>query len=149
MGWLHVFSNVLHAAETAAKLAAPFVSAVNPIVGGLMLQATTAAVSVEVMLATAPGKDKAAVVAKGTQATVDAINAILVSQGKNPLPASTTDQVQAVVKTVVTGLKAIAIATPETYPITYGKFGQARRIVQNAAEQDQAILDGYVRVVPV
>lgn len=145
MSWLSVFDSVLHAVETAAKLAAPFVAAADPTIGALMAQAATAAVNVEVMLGTAPGPEKAAVVAAGTQATVDVINGILASQGKNPLPKNTTDQVQAVVKTVVTGLKAVAIAV-SGYPVVYGKQGHARWNVANPTEEAAAIADGYVRV---
>jgi len=113
--WLSVFTTIFHAIETAAKIAAPIIATVNPVIGALMLQATTAAVNVEAILPTAPGADKAAVVKAATQATVDAINGILVSQGKSPLPSNTTDVVQGTVVTVVSGLKAVGAAVD---PIT-------------------------------
>ncbi len=107
MSFLHVFRGILHATEVAAQLAAPIVATVDP----LMLQATNAAVNVEGSI-TAPGSGeaKAAVVRAGTQATIDAINALLASQSKPPLPTNTTDVVQGTVKNVVLGMNTIQAA---------------------------------------
>lgn len=120
MGWLSVFRDILHAVETAAQLAAPIIATVDPVIGGLITQSVAAAVAVEAAAATLPspmsGEAKAAVVAAGTEATVTAINSILVSQGKKPLPATTTDVVQGTVKTVVLGLKTVAAAVAPPGP---------------------------------
>ena len=115
MSFLSVFRNILHASEVAAQLAAPIVATVDPVVGGLMIQSTDAAVNVEGIITTpGSGEAKAAVVRAGTQATVDAINALLASQSKPPLPTNTTDVVQGTVKNVVLGMNTIqaAVSTP-------------------------------------
>ena len=109
--FLSVFKTILHGLEVAASIAAPIVATQDPIVGALMQQATAAAVAVEQGITTpGQGSAKAQAVKAGTQATVDAINGILTSQGKNPLPQNTTDVVQAQVVATVTGMNAILAA---------------------------------------
>jgi hypothetical protein len=110
-GFLSVFESILHAAEAAAKIAAPIVETVDPTVGALILQATDAAVGVEAVIVTAgSGARKAALVRAQTQATVDVINGILAAQHKTPavtLPAGIADIVQQQVQVVVAGLNTV------------------------------------------
>ena len=119
--FLRGFLTVLHAVETAAKIAAPIISTVDPVIGALMTQANNAAIGIEsaslTMSTTIPGDEKAAIVAAQSQATIDVINSILVSQNKPKLPDNTNTIVQATVKTVVSGLKAVAQAVePQSTP---------------------------------
>jgi hypothetical protein len=111
MSFLSVFQSVLHAVEAAAKIAAPIIATQDPVIGGLMSSATDAAVGVEAAI-TAPGAgaQKAGVVSAQTGAVIGVINGILASQGKAALPAGTNDLVQASVKSVVSGLNAVATA---------------------------------------
>lgn len=109
--FLTVFRDILHAAEVAAQIAAPIISTLDPQIGGLMSAATQAAVGVEASI-TAPGsgQQKAQVVAQETQASIDAINAILASQGKPGLPANTAQVISQQVGIVVGNLNAIKTA---------------------------------------
>lgn len=112
MSFLSAFKSVLHAAEAAVRIAAPVVSIVNPVIGSLLLHATSAAVSAEAAV-TGPGSgaQKAALVLQQTQAAVDLINEILASQGRPTLPEDTVQVVTSTTKGVVDGLKAVAAAT--------------------------------------
>ncbi len=113
MSFLTGFMTTLHAIEAGAKIAAPFIATVNPVIGALVMQGATAAVGIEGVI-TAPGNglQKAKIVASQTEATVKLVNSALVAQGKPPLPDNTTDQVNAQVKVVVDGLNAVAAAAP-------------------------------------
>lgn len=106
--FLTVFRDILHAAEVAAQIAAPIISTMDPEIGMLMSAATNAAVNVEATV-TAPGSGdvKAAAVKASTQAAIDATNAILVSQGKKPLPATTGLVIATQVGSVVANLNAV------------------------------------------
>lgn len=110
MSFLSAFKSVLHAAEAAVRIAAPVVSIVNPVIGSLLLHATSAAVSAEAAV-TGSGAQKAALVLQQTQAAVDLINEILASQGRPTLPEDTVQVVTSTTKGVVDGLKAVAAAT--------------------------------------
>jgi hypothetical protein len=109
MSWFTTFDSILHLVEAAAKIAAPIIAVtVDPTIGGLMLQATNAAVGVESILTTpGSGPQKAALVRAQTQATVDVINGILVSQSKPTLAPNVTDIVQQQVQVVVSGLNTV------------------------------------------
>ena len=112
MSWFTTFRTVLHVAESAAKIAAPIVAVtVDPTIGALMLQATNAAVGAELVIITpGSGAQKASLVRAQTQATVDLINAILVSQGRPALAINVTDIVQQQVQVVVAGLNTASKA---------------------------------------
>jgi hypothetical protein len=115
MSFLSVFRSILHAAEAAASIAAPVVAKMDPVVGALMLQATNAAVGVEALiLGVKKGTEKMDVVGQQVQATVDVTNAILVSQGRQPLKADVTDTVKQQLQVVIAGLNAVekAVNTP-------------------------------------
>lgn len=144
MSFITVFSNILHVVETAAKLAAPFVAVADPVIGTLMIQATNAAVGVESII-TAPGTgaQKQQVVAAGTQATIDALNGILVSQGQKALPTGTAAVVAGTVKSVIDALNAKAAAFPQTW----GKAG-SRIVASNAAVAGSLASKGFLRVNP-
>jgi len=145
--FLSIFQTILHATETAATLAAPFVKAVDPEIGGLMLQATNAAVGVEAAITTpGTGAQKAAAVAAGTSATITAVNGILQSQGKAPLPANTGAIVASTVSSVVDALNAKALAWA-AYPQTYGKAGVRVTVIDDSTKA-AAIAAGYKRVSP-
>jgi hypothetical protein len=109
MSWFTTFESILHIVEAAAKIAAPIVAVtVDPTIGALMLQATNAAVGAESIITTpGSGPQKAALVRAQTQATVDVINSILISQNKPPLAPNTTDIVQQQVRVVVSGLNTV------------------------------------------
>lgn len=111
MGFLSVFRNIAHAAETIDALAAPIVQKVNPLIGGLMVGAAQAAVGVEAAI-TAPGQGdvKAGIVANQTKVAIDAINAILVARGVKPLPADTGEVVAQQVGVLVGNMNAIKAA---------------------------------------
>jgi hypothetical protein len=112
MSWFTTFDSILHLVEAAAKIAAPIIAVtVDPTIGGLMLQATNAAVGVESII-TAPGSgpQKAALVRAQTQATVDVINGIRASQNKSPLAPNVTDIVQQQMQVVVSGLNTVQLA---------------------------------------
>ena len=112
MSFWGAFKNVFHIVETAAQIAAPIVATVDPVIGTLMLQSTNAVIAVESTVTDAKaGQAKADVVAATTKATIDAINSILISQGKSPLPANTSDAITATTATVVSGLNAVSVAT--------------------------------------
>lgn len=115
--FLRVFTNILHAIEGAAVIAAPIVSAVDPVIGALMTQATTVAVGVEAAI-TAPssGDQRQQVVTQTTQNTVALINSLLSSQGKPTLPVGVVDAVTAATKSVVQGLNTVADAVAPVTP---------------------------------
>lgn len=118
MSFLSVFSNILHAIEAGAKIAAPVVAGLDPVIGALMAMATNAAIGVEAAITTpGSGAQKAALVAAQSQAVIDVTNAILESQGKKPLPANTNDIIQTGVATVVSGLNAVEKAVHAASPV--------------------------------
>ncbi len=144
MSFLSVFKSILHVTETAAKLAAPFVAAVDPVIGTLMIQATNAAVGVESIITTpGSGTQKAGIVNAGTQATIDAINGVLASQGLKPLPANTADTVAQTVKSVIDALNTKASAFPQTW----SKLGN-RIVVSGTSSAATAKASGFLRVTP-
>ena len=107
--FLRAFQTVLHAAEAAATIAAPIIKAVDPDIAGLMSLATQTAVSVEAAV-TAPnaGAQKAEIVKQTSAATVNVINSILASQGKQPLPAGIVDAATQVAASIVNSLNLVA-----------------------------------------
>lgn len=115
MSFFSKFMTVLHVAEAAAAISAPYIAIADPSIGALVTLGNNAAIGAEAAI-TAPGSgaQKAALVAAQTAAAVSFINALRVSSGAAPLPANVTDQVQAQVNVTVAGLNAIAAATPAT-----------------------------------
>jgi len=109
--FLSVFADIMHAIEAAAAISAPIIATFDPVIGGLMTSATTAAVMVEGSI-TAPGSgpDKAAAVTASTNAAIGVANQILASQGKAPLPANTSAVVSNGVGMVVGNLNAVMSA---------------------------------------
>lgn len=109
MSFLAGFSNVLHALEVGAKCAAPFVAMVNPPLGALILQATSAAITIEAALPQhVSGSDKAALLLAQTEATVASTNQTLLAAGQPPLPEGIAQQAVAKADLVIKALIAQA-----------------------------------------
>ena len=108
MNWLKTFDSVLHIAETAAKIAAPIISAYNPVIGSLVLQASSAVISAEFLFQSpGSGAQKAALVRAQTQVTVNVINDILKFQNKPLLDANIVDMITVATDTIVSGVNAV------------------------------------------
>lgn len=115
MIFLSVFGNILHVAEAAAAISAPFIAIADPEIGALMTFGNNAAIGAEAAItARGSGAQKAALVAQQTGAAINFANALRVSRGAPPLPANVVDQLTAQVQVTVAGLNAIAAAVPET-----------------------------------
>jgi hypothetical protein len=121
VSFLSVFRSIAHAAETAAKIAAPIVQAVDPEIGLILNTSVNAAVGAEALI-TAPnsGAAKNQMVTQVTQSTVDAINEILASQGKKPLPSNVTAASMQSLETVLSGLNAVSKIAGAPPPVTGG-----------------------------
>ncbi len=111
MSFLSVFRNVLHVVEAAAAISAPIIATQDPTIGALMTMANNSAIGIEAAITTpGTGAQKAAVVDAQTKAAIGVANAILASQNKPPLPATTEAAISASVMTTVSALNAISVA---------------------------------------
>ena len=118
MSFLSKFLTILHVTEAAAAISAPFIAIADPTVGALVNQANQSAIAAEAAITTpGSGAQKTAMVMAQTGATIALINSIRGTQGKPPLPASVTNQVQAQVNVTIAGLNAIAAASPTLAPV--------------------------------